>query len=69
MSDPAARPDTPVPLIEFDLTTAGSSAAPHLTQLKAAMAAARPDRGGADAAFIAARSACEQARSRAGGAP
>lgn len=38
--------------------------APSLTELKAAMVAAHPDRGGTDAEFIAARQRYEKARAR-----
>ena len=42
------------------------SAKPGLAALKAAMAAAHPDRGGSDAEFVAARQRYERARQRAG---
>ncbi|NML55142.1 hypothetical protein HHL19_35560 [Streptomyces sp. R302] len=57
------EPDIRVYLNEPVLETA---AAPDLGALKAAMAAAHPDRGGTDEEFIAARRRYEQARARAG---
>ncbi|MEV7383632.1 hypothetical protein [Streptomyces lydicus] len=47
----------------------GPAAVPDLTQLKAAMAAAHPDRDGTNADFIAARASYERARAQAGGTP